>query len=305
LPLDTSGRTSLNLFPATPSALAPGESIQAHWRIVSADYFATLQIPVESGRAFTRFDTTGAEPAIIISEKLAARFWPGEDAVGKQVDPGGGGNLRTVVGVVRDIHLRDLAGDDWPAMYLPVSQWWGWNTMTVVVRTDQPAESVAGPVRTVMQEIAPAQPIFDLRTVDNVVGAQLQPARLHASLLMIFGGLALVLASVGIYGVMAARVAERRNEIGLRMALGAQVGHILRLVLGQGVRLALLGLGTGLLAAIAVTRVLSSLLHDTPTFAPLPYLATALLLGAAALLASSLPARRAARIDPMTALRAE
>jgi putative ABC transport system permease protein len=305
LPMDTTGRTSLNVFPDGPSALSAGESVQTHWRIISPEYFATLQVPLVRGRAFAGFDTTQSAASIIISEKLAHRFWPGEDALGRKVNPGGGDNLYTVVGVVRDTNLRELAGDSYPAMYFPLTRWWGWDTMAVVVRTAMPPEALAADVRRVMSEIDPGQPIFDLRPVAGVVAAQLQPARLHSSLLVIFGGLALGLAAVGVYGVMAARVAERRSEIGVRLALGAQVADIMRLVLGQGLRLAALGLALGLAGALATNRLLASLLYDTPSTDPLAFGGAALLLTLAAVIACWLPARRASRVSPLEALRAE
>jgi putative ABC transport system permease protein len=305
LPLDASGRTSLNVFPNGPSAIAVGDSIQTHWRIVSGDYFAALQVRLKSGRTFNAFDSNRAEQVIIISEKLARQLWPGEDAVGKRIDPDGGGNLRTVIGVAADTHLRDIDGDTYPAMYLPLTQWWGWDMMTVVVRANRPPVTIATDVRALLHEIDPAQPIFDFEEVNNIVAAQLQPARLNSSLLAIFAGLALILAAVGIYGLLATSVAERRNEIGVRMALGAQVADILRLVLSQGLRLAVIGLGLGLALAFVGARVLSSLLFDTATTDPLAYLATVLLLGGAAFVACWLPARRATRVDPMIALRAE
>lgn len=305
VPFDTTGRTGLNLFPHGPSALNPGESIQAHWRIVGEDYFKTMEVPILSGRAFNRMDTTQSAPAIIISERLAQDFWPGEDAVGKLVDPGGGGDLRTVVGVVRDLNLRDLSGDTWPAMYLPLSQWWGWDTFSIVVRTNRELGSLGADVRSLMHEIDPSQPIFDLRTVENIVSTQLQPSRLNSSLLVIFAALALILAAVGIYGAMATGVVQRRNEIGIRMALGAQVADIMNLVFRQGLRLAAFGLVAGLFAAFAATRLLTTHLYETAPTDPLAYVATIVALGGAASLACYLPARRAARVDPMVALRSE
>jgi putative ABC transport system permease protein len=305
LPLDPTGRTSLNVFPQGSRAIPPGQSVQTQWRIVSADYFATLHIPIVAGRAFTRFDTNRTEPAIIISQRLARQLWPGENAVGKRLDPGGNGKLRTVVGVVGDTNVGYIAGDDWPAMYLPLAQWWGWNEMTVVLRANTAPEALAPAVRNAMHAIDPAQPIFDLKTMNRIVSAQLQPARLNSSLLATFAALALVLAAVGIYGMMAAGVAQRRNEIGVRMALGAQIADIMRLVFGQGLRLAVIGLALGLGLAFAGTRFISSLLFKTSAADPLAYLATIALLGLTAFLACWIPARRAATINPIEALRTE
>ncbi len=299
------GTTSLNVFPADPAALPQDKSIQASWRIVSPGYFETMSTPLRAGRDFTRFDTEKSEPVVIISEGLARRFWPHESALGKHLNPGGGTHFYQIVGVAGDATLVQLTGDDRPQMYIPLGNWWGWETMTVAVKADVDPATLAPAIRTVMHDLDPAQPVFNFRTMDSLVATSVQSPRLTSTLLAIFAALALGLAAVGIYGVMATSVARRTNEIGIRMALGAQIADVLRLVLVQGLRLAVTGVVFGLAVAFASSRLLTSLLYDTPPTDPTAYLVTAALLGAAALLACWLPARRAARVDPIEALRAE
>ena len=298
------GTTSMNASPVDPSSLQPDESIQTSWRIVSPGYFQALGVPLLQGRAFTGTDIGENEPVIIISEKLARRLWGKESALGKRLRPGPNAPY-TVVGVVGDTTLENLTGDDRPAMFFSLGQWWQWETMTVAVKADVAAATLAPAIRTVVQQLDPLQPVFNFRTMESLVTMQLQSPRLSSVLLTTFAALALVLAAVGIYSVMAASVARRTHEIGIRMALGAQNADIARLVLGHGLRLAAAGVLIGLAGAYAVARLLTSLLYDTATTDPVAYAATALILSAATLLACYLPARRATRVDPIIALRCE
>ncbi len=296
--------TSNSVTPADPSALSPGRSVQVSWRLASPDYFRALGIPVLEGRVFTRSDTGAGQLAMVISQRLARQLWPRESAVGKRLYPTPGKDLYTVVGVVGDTALLSLAGDDRPAMYFSFAQW-SWDTTTVAVRANVTTAALVPAIRTVMKQVDPAQPMFDLGTMDQAVAAQLRSPRVNSALLTAFAAFALLLAAVGIYGVMSTFVARRRSEIGLRLALGAQAADVALLVLGQGLRLAGLGITLGLVGSFCVARLLTSLLFQTTPTAPSAYGAAVAVLGVSASLACWLPARRAARVDPMVALRCE
>jgi predicted permease len=300
-----SGTTSLNLFTPEPSALHPEDSIQSSWRIIDEDYFRVMQIPLVAGRTFTP-DDDGKVPAIIISRRLAERFWPAESAVGKRVSPGGGGNTYLVIGVVEDIRLTDLTGvSERPQMYLPLRHWTGWPTMSFAVRAEIAPASLTASIRTVIQQIDPEQPVFDFNTLAGLSERATRNPKFQSWLLGVFASIALLLAAIGIYAVMQTIVTQRTREIGVRMALGAQAGETMALIFRQGGRLVLLGLGTGAVLLWPVLSTLEQHLFEMQTLdLGILSLATAAI-SLAAFAAIALPTRRAVRINPIEALRGD
>ena len=272
-------------------------------RNVSPDYFRTLEIPLERGRFFTPADKLDAPPVTIINRALAERYWPNEDPLGKriQVFTGTQPVWATIVGIVGNIHHRGLDQPVQPEYYVPVAQA-PYKSMILVVRSMQDPVSLTSAIRREVQAIDPAQPIAHVRTLEAVIGDSVAPRRLSVVLLATFAGIALILASIGIYGVMSFLVVQRTHEIGVRMALGAQRSDVLRLVISHAGKLICGGTALGLIVALLGSSVLRSVLYqvsaiDLPTFA-----LVTLVLAAVALFASYIPARRAIRADPMIAL---
>ena len=273
--------------------------------VVASKYFSTLGIPLLQGRDFNAQDSEKAPRAAIINEAFARRHFSDENPLGKRMSfDGANGPWTEIVGVVRDSKYRTLGENPRPTVYVPLAQ--NHETgMTLHVRTTGNPLSIAGSVRREVQSLEPNLAITDLQSLSGVVTASLFAARMGAVLLAIFGSLALVLAAIGLYGVMSYAVSRRTREIGIRMALGAGKGSVLRLVLKEGLTLVGGGVASGLIVAFAATRLLTSFLYgvsplDAVTFAAIP-----LVLALVALLASYLPARRAAKVDPMIALRYE
>lgn len=278
-------------------------SVGVHW--VTPGWFDALQVPLVRGRLFTGEDRAGARKAVLVNETAAQRLWPGEDPLGKPLSVGQGGfwnDTAYVAGIVRDVRFgtRDTpAGAD---VYLPYHQS-PRGRMMVFLRTTGNSVALATAAREVMNEVAPGAPVSDVRTLESRVADVTASARLSAMLLTLFAGVALALATIGVYGVISFGVAQRTREIGVRMALGATHGGIARLVVGQGVALAVIGAAVGLVVALAATRVLRTLLYGIAPADPVTYAVTVLVLVAAVLLASWIPARRAARVAPTVALR--
>jgi putative ABC transport system permease protein len=276
---------------------------------VSPGYFRTMGIPLTAGRDFTWTDTETSQPVIIINQSTAERFWPGQDPIGKRLRFGRfaqtGRPWLTIVGVVGDARYREIEAVR-PDLYVPFLQDPHW-AMDVVLRTESDPMTLARPVADVVRSIDPGLPVANLTTMEKEIGDSVARPRLRTLILALFAGLALVLAAVGLYGIIAYSVAQRGHEIGIRMALGADRRQVLGLILRQGLGLTLAGLAAGLAGAVALvaTGWLGDLLYnvkptDVFTFAVVP-----LLLIAVALLASLLPARRATRVDPLVVLRAE
>jgi putative ABC transport system permease protein len=243
-----------------------------------------------------------------VSEAFARRFWPGESAVGKRVNPGDPNDPADwceVVGVVRDVRQFDLAAEPKPQMYFTYTQAGIFLPRHLVVGTEGDPLAVAGAVRKAVWEVDGEQPVSDISTMKDVLSESLARERFSMLLFGIFAGLALVLAAVGLYGVMSYTVAQRTREIGLRMALGAQRRDVLRLVVGQGLKLVLAGVALGLVASFALTRLMKSLLYGVSATDPATLAVISLVLVAVAALASYIPARRATRVDPLIALRYE
>jgi putative ABC transport system permease protein len=291
-------------------------AINSQMRLVTPGYFATMKIRLLRGRTFTADDRRGAPLVMVINETLAREAFPGEDAVGKRIaccepGPGGSPNWKEVVGVVGDVRAQGLDQAPEPEFYLPMVQApaaaWTWTnrTMTVAVRAQGDPISLMTPLRQSVAEVDPAVPLYNLGTMQGRLVDSLAQSRFSTMLLTVFGAIALLLAAIGVYGVISYGVAQRTQEIGIRMALGARHGDVLAMVVRHGAMLAAVGMVVGLVGALALSGLLSTLLFrvsptDPPTFA-----GGIVVLMAVAVLAAALPARRAARTDPMVALRSE
>src|SRR6266446_4266775 len=271
---------------------------------VTPGHFATMRIPLISGRDFTDFDREKTTRVAVINEAMAKAIWPGQDAIGKRFAIVKEPELLQVIGVVGTTLVGQIGEDPQPVAYLPMRQQYS-PFGTLVVRTDTNPEPLIGAVRAQVQPIDKNLAFTNAQTVQQILGQGLWAARMGAALLGLFGALALILASIGIYGVLAYSVAQRTSEIGLRMALGAQPRQVLGLVLRQGMLLAVIGAAVGVVVALPVARMAASLLYGVSATDPLTYVGITLLLMAVALLACYLPARRATRIDPLIALRVE
>jgi len=308
------GATSTNPFmqfgfsngvtPQERAAEAPPSGlVQAGWRSVTPGFFEAMRIPVLSGRTFVDADHAGSERVVVVTRALARRLWPGAAAVGQQVYWGGTtGRTRTVIGVTGDIRDVRLEVEPGPMLFVPHAQV-DLPAMTVVVRTSLDAAGIAQALRAVVRDLdadLPAPPVQ--RISANLVGASAGP-RFNLALLAAFAGIALALAVSGVYAMLAFGVAERRKEIAVRLALGASADGITALILRSGLRLALAGIAVGTAAALAMTRVLTSLLYGVEATDPATFAAAAVLLLAAAAAACYVPARQAARLDPLAILR--
>ncbi len=274
-------------------------------RKVTPGYVRAMAIPLLQGRALTEADREGAPEVALVNQTMAREFWPGESPVGKRFKPvWWRDKWLTVVGVVGDVKHDGLASEARPEIYRPFVQE-PTSAMTLVVHTTSSPRALATNLRAAVAAVDPEVPISDIRTADQLISASVAIPRFTMLLLAGFAAVALLLGAVGIYGVISYAVSRRTQEIGVRMALGARAGDVLGMVVRQGVGVALIGTVIGLVAAFAATRVLASLLFGVSTTDPLIFAAVPLLLVGVALLASYLPARRAARVDPMIALRAE
>jgi len=272
---------------------------------VSPEWLRTMRVPLLRGRPLAEADREGAPPVVLVSEGLARKYWPDGDALGKRIMfPGEREEWRTIAGVVGDVRWKGVAAAPEPAMYVPLAQR-PTGQVRVVVRTAGDPAAVAASLRGVVAGVAPDAPVSEVATAVQLARASVERPRFAMLLLAVFAGVALVLGAVGIYGVVAYAVSRRTHELGVRMALGARPGDVLRMVLGQGAALAGAGAVAGIGGALLVTRALESLLYGVERTDPLTLLAVPVLLTAVALVASWLPARRATRIDPMLALRGE
>ena len=283
------------------------ESAIANYRMISPGYLRTMSIPLVRGRAFTEQDGRQSPAAVIINEKLARRFWADDDPVNKRIRITGGAWL-PIVGVVPDIKNQGLNSETVKEIYFPyVETPFGLGapprTMTLVMHTTSDPASLTNPVRSVVRSIDPSLPAYKIQTLEQAVATSVEKPRFTMLLLTVFAGLALILATVGVYGVMSYSVAQRTREIGIRKALGAKPRDIFKLVMKQGVVLAAIGVTLGVIAAFALTRVMSSLLYAVSATDPITFIGIALLLTAVALLACYLPARKATKVNPMVALR--
>ncbi len=289
---------------AAQAATPAGQRPEADYTIVSPTYFATLQIPLLQGRQLTEQDKSGAPLVIVINDILAARLWPGQDPVGKRLRVGFEKEQREVIGVVGSIKQAALDAQARPAMYMPHAQS-PTNRLTLLVRTTGEPLAMAAAVREQVRAIDSDVPVTHVQTMETVLGASVAQPRFSMLLVGLFAGLALVLSTVGIYGVMAYSVSRRAHEIGVRMALGAGAGQVLKLVLKDGMSLAFAGIAVGLLGAFGLTRLMASLLFGISPKDPLTFASVAAFLALVALIACYIPARRATKVDPLIALRSE
>jgi len=302
------GDWSLAIEGYTPPS---GERISADWQAATPGYFEALGVPLRAGRLFTAADRRDSQPVVLISEAFARRYWPGRSALGHRLKIGRSTSpWSTIVGVVGDVRHEGLTADAKQTWYLPETQidlstGFPISALTLVVKTEGDPASYAGAVRGVLRAIDPQMPASDVRPLADVVAGAFSKQSFTMFFLVLCSTLALALAAVGVYGVIRFRVGARTREIGLRMALGARGGQVVSGVVAQGMVLVAIGLALGLAAALALTRFLSSLLFGVEAQDPATLLAAVLALGAVALLATYLPARRAAAVDPMIALRGE
>ena len=289
-------------------------AIQSRLRMVSPGYFDTMRIPILKGRDLTDADRQGALKVMVVSESLAEAAFPGQDPIGKRIaccEPAADGkspDYKTIVGLVGDVRSRGPGVAPTPEFYLPLAQAprgsWEWvqRTMYVVVRTPLTPEALSNPIRVAAADVAPGVPLFGLMTMEQRVVNSLATAKFNTLLLTLLSAIGLVLAAVGIYGVIAYFVTRRTQEIGVRMALGATRGDVVRLVIGQAARPVVLGIVAGMVASAFLTRVLASQLFGVTPGDPVTFAIVAIALAIVALLASLLPAARAATVDPTRAL---
>ncbi len=282
----------------------PGTAPYALYRVVDPPYFGTLGIPIVAGRAFTAADREGARPVIVISRLMAERFWQGENPVGRMVQLSNATAPTEIVGVAGDVRSTSLAEPPQPEMYVPQAQT-GTRALTLVIRSRQPAGQVLAAARESIRQFDAKLPLIRPGTERALVDQQPARPRFYLLLLGLFAGAAVALAAVGIYGVVAYAVAQRRREIGVRMALGAGAGQVVRLVVRDGLGPVLLGVGVGLAGAIGAGRLLSSFLYEVRPTDPATIIVALCGLLAVAVAACIIPARRATRIAPADALRGE
>jgi putative ABC transport system permease protein len=304
IPFGNGAYTQTPIATTGPSPLPPETAIPTAWRVVTPGFFQAMRIPLLRGRDFADADApAGAPLVVIVSQATATKFWGDADPLGHSLHRQGDlARQYTVVGVVGDVRQAALSQET-PAIYYPSIGLVG--SMGVVVRSDPPPTSLLPTVRQKLHDLDPGLPMSSVRTMDEWVSNNAAQPRLNAILLGIFACVAMVIAAIGIYGVLAYSVNQRTREIGLRMALGAPRGQVLRLIVGEGMTVGAIGIGVGVAGALALSRVLATLVFDVPVRDPLTYAAVAAMLAIVALAACVIPARKASRVDPMVALRCD
>jgi putative ABC transport system permease protein len=306
LPLSGSNRANTFDIAGRPPA-NPGEAPEANDRVATPDYFRAMGIPLLKGRVFTERDDADAPPVSIINESFARRFFAGEDPLGKRIvtDSDRFPQGSEIIGVVGDVRHKSLDAEGGAELYRSYLQS-PERSMSLVVRTEQAdPTSIASSIRSIVQQVDKDQPLSNIQTMDQLLADSVARRRFNMLLLGIFASVALLLAAIGIFGVMNYSVTQRTHEIGIRMALGAQAGDVLRMVVGQGMALAFIGVALGLIASFVITRVMSNLLFGVSATDPVTFAGVSLLLSVIALLACYIPARRATRVEPIIALRYE
>ncbi|HYV82220.1 MAG TPA: ABC transporter permease [Pyrinomonadaceae bacterium] len=311
IPLAWKGGTS-GFYPEGLKAPVPGMAYDANHREVSADYLKTMNIPLRAGRYFDNRDHAQSLPVAIINETMARQYWPGENALGRRFKVGDpdepGKQWKEIVGIVADVRQMGIDEPVKAEMYIPYQQitdWPGYIPRDLAIRTNGDTSNLAGAVRQIIREVDPDQPVSNVATMAEVLGTEAGQRRMGMIMLVGFASLALLLASLGIYGVLAYFVTQHTNEIGVRQALGATPRNILLLVLTKGMGLTLVGVAIGLVASFALTRLMSSLLFGVTAADPLTFATVPLVLVLVALLACYIPARKATKVDPLVALRYE
>jgi putative ABC transport system permease protein len=283
---------------------APNDTPGGRYTVTCPDYFRTMGVPILRGREFTQQDTASSTPVVIINQSMAQKYWGAEDAVGKRIDVDQQGHWQTIVGVVGDMHHSGLAQKTPRQLFRPYTQA-AWPWMQVVVRTEGDPLSFTRVVKDAMLRVEPERGVSKMRTMSNIVESSVGSRRFPMMLLAAFSALALVLAAIGIVGVVSYSVTQRRNEIGIRMALGAKARDVLTLIVGGSMRWVLLGVVAGIAGSLLVTRFLVSLLYDVKPADPMVLGGVVGLLLAVALTSSYACARRATTVDPLVTLRSE
>jgi putative ABC transport system permease protein len=282
----------------------PGEPVSAGYAQISPGYFNTLGVPLLQGRDFNTQDRTNTSPVVIVDQTFARNFKLGANPIGRLVNVGDGAQKAEIVGLVKDVKRRELTDAPRGEMYRPYLQnCWGY--MNLTIRTRRSAEDITRAVRSEVDQLDKDLPMDKVRTLTYLMSSAVEQRRLSVELVGGFAGMALLLTSIGLYGIMAYNVRQRSREIGIRMALGAQRSDVLSLVIGHGVRLTLIGVGLGLVAALGLTRLIGSLLFEVKPTDPITYIGVSALLLAAGFLACWLPAHRATRVDPIQSLHYE
>lgn len=310
LPLPLSGDRFVISFQIDGRPVARKDQPSADLFMTEPDYFRTMGIPVLQGRDFNERDDHSATPVVIVSDSFARQFFPGENPIGKRMQPGisswenEDSKMREIIGVVADIRNRALNQEPKPVYYLPQSQV-PFNELAMVVKTSVDPRALISSATREVQAMDSELPVFGVKTMDEYVSSSVAAPRFNTTLLAIFASVALVLTIIGLYGVMSYSVAQRTNEIGIRMALGAQTRDVLGLIVKDGVKIVGIGLLLGMGGALVLTRLLESLLFGVTTRDPLTFLAIAAVLSLVAMLACYIPALRATRVDPLEALRCE
>ena len=309
-PLPLSGSNNVSSFDIEENPAPEGQQPDSPMRIVGPDYFKTMGVPIRQGRGFEPTDQFKSLPVVIVNERFVQKFFPGKNAVGKRINPGWAigdekSVMRTIVGVVGNVKHRTLNMEFTPEVYLSASQI-PMDSMTIVARTSisNPA-AITSAVRAELAAVDRNIPLIRVRLFEEYLARALARPRFNAMLLSIFAGTALLLTAIGIYGVMAYSVSQRTSEIGIRIALGAGKRSIFRLIVGQAMMIVAISLVAGILGAFAATRLLNSLLFGVGASDPVTFVSIVLLVSAVAFIAAWLPARRATRVDPIIALRAE
>ena len=286
----------------------PGQGFGAAYRVVRTGYFRAMQLPLALGRDFTESDNEQSPPVVIVNEAMARRQWPGEDPVGKRIALNEAPMVLSIVGVVKNARQSDWTSEPGDEVYLPYLQRpnsLGMNRLAFVVRTRTAPEALAGTVQREVGKIDKSLPVSHFMTMEQVISDKLWRSRLSTVLLGLFGAIALMLAVVGIYAVISYSVRQRTQEIGIRMALGAESADVLRLALMESLKPVCAGIAVGLAIALAVSRLMVTLVYRVPASDPYTFAAVTVGLMAAAIVAAYLPARRATKVDPLIAVRHE